>query len=317
MTDNLIYGPVPSRRLGFSLGVDLVPFKICSYNCIYCQIGKTQQTTIERKPYIPAEQILSQLYSRLQEDIHPDFITLAGSGEPTLNSEISDIIKGIKSFTDVPVAVLTNGSLLMNEDVRTDICGADVVLPSLDACDENVFFKINRPHPDVSFEKMVDGLIAFRKVYAGEIWLEIFIAEGINADESMIRKFKQWIDRMSPDKIHLNTAVRPTAESYVYSVPEEKLAYLCALLGPKAEVIAPFKKKSKNESVPADIRDKILSMLDRRPCTLEDISSGLGCRQNEIIKYVESMIAENNIEALHIHGEIFYQKKGQIIPNHR
>ncbi len=313
MTDNLIYGPVPSRRLGFSLGVDIVPYKTCSYNCIYCQIGPTPETTIERKPYISAEKILSQLYKRLKENIYPDFITLGGSGEPTLNSEISDIIKGIKTYTDVPVAVLTNGSLLMNDDVRKDICGADVVLPSLDACDESSFLKINRPHSRLVFEETVYGLIEFRKVYQGEIWLEIFIAEGINSNESMIRKFKQWTDRIKPDKIHLNTAVRPTAESYVYTVPVEKLAYFCEILGKKAEVIAPFKKASKNEAL-NDIRKKILSMLDRRPCTLSDISSGLGCHHNEILKFVDPMLKDKHIELLYINGKMFYQKHGKIIP---
>ncbi|MCK5783226.1 MAG: radical SAM protein, partial [Desulfobacterales bacterium] len=139
MTDNLIYGPVPSRRLGFSLGVDLVPYKVCSYNCIYCQIGPTPETTNIRKPYISSKQILLQLFNCLDEGIKPDYITLGGSGEPTLNSEIADIIKGIKSYTDIPVTVLTNGSLLMNEKVRQDLCGADVVLPSFDACDERSF----------------------------------------------------------------------------------------------------------------------------------------------------------------------------------
>ncbi|MBC2717673.1 MAG: radical SAM protein [Desulfobacteraceae bacterium] len=308
MTDNLIYGPVPSRRLGFSLGVDLVPYKICSYNCIYCQIGPTPETTIERKPYISSEKILSQLFDRLKEGIKPDYITLGGSGEPTLNSGISDVIKGIKSYTDVPVTVLTNGSLLMNEEVRKDLCRADVVLPSFDACDESTYLKINRPHSSFVFEEMANGLIEFRKIYPGEIWLEIFIVEGINATESMIKKFKQWTDRINPDKIHLNTAVRPTAETYVYSVPEEKLAYFCEILGKKAEVIAPFKKEAKNKKM-SDTGNELLSMLSRRPCTLADISAGLGLHQHEILKYVEPMITDKHIEVLHINGKMFYQKK--------
>ena len=311
MTDNLIYGPVPSRRLGFSLGVDLVPYKICSYNCIYCQIGPTPETTIKRKPYISSEKILSQLYKRLKEDIRPDFITLGGSGEPTLNSEIADIITGIKSHTDVPVAVLTNGSLFMDEKVRKDLCGADVVLPSFDACDESTFLKINRPHSGLDFEKIANGMIEFRKIYSGEIWLEIFIVEGINATESMIKKFKQWTDKFAPDKIHLNTAVRPTAEADIHTVSEDKLKIFCKILGKKAEVVASFKKETKNGSL-KDIRKKIINMLERRPCTLADISAGLGWHQNEILKYVEPMITDKDIEVLHINGKMFYQKKGKI-----
>jgi len=310
MADNLIYGPVPSRRLGFSLGVDLVPYKVCSYNCIYCQIGPTPETTIERKPYISSEQILSQLFDRLKEGIKPDYITLGGSGEPTLNSEISDIIKGIKSYTDLPVTVLTNGSLLMNEAVRNDLCGADVVLPSFDACDEQSFLKINRPHSSFVFEEMANGLIEFRKIYSGEIWLEIFIVKNINDTESMMKKFKHWTDQFAPDKIHLNTAVRPTAEIDVHKVSEDKLENFCKILGEKAEVIAPFKKEAKNKKM-IDTGKKILSMLGRRPCTLADISAGLGLHQHEILKYVEPMITNKQIEVQHINGKMFYQKTGK------
>jgi len=308
MPNHLIYGPVPSRRLGFSLGVDLVPYKVCSYNCIYCQIGPTPETTIIRKPYISSEQILSQLFDRLKEGIKPDYITLGGSGEPTLNSEISDIIKGIKSFTDVPVTVLTNGSLLMNETVRKDLCGADVVLPSFDACDERTFLKINRPHSSFVFEEMASGLIEFRKIYSGEIWLEIFIVKGLNDTEPMMKKFKQWTDQFAPEKIHLNTAVRPTAEIDVHKASEDRLENFCKILGEKAEVIAPFKKEAKNKNM-IDTGKEILNLLSRRPCTLADISAGLGLHRHEILKYIEPMITKKHIEVLHINGKMFYQKK--------
>jgi wyosine [tRNA(Phe)-imidazoG37] synthetase (radical SAM superfamily) len=308
VADNLIYGPVPSRRLGFSLGVDLVPYKVCSYNCIYCQIGITPETTIERKPYVSAEIILSQLFARLKEGIKPDYITLGGSGEPTLNSDISDIIKSIKSRVDFPVAVLTNGSRLMNKEVRADLSGADVVLPSFDACDENTFLKINRPHTGLVFNEMANGLLEFRKIFSGQIWLEIFIVKGVNDTEPMIRKFKQWTDKFEPDKIHLNTAVRPTAEIDVHIVSENLLNHFCKILGEKAEVIAPFEKKVTNKKM-IDTEKEILSMLSRRPCTLIDISTGLGIHQHEILKHVEPMIANKHIEILHINGKLFYQKK--------
>lgn len=308
MTDNLIYGPVPSRRLGLSLGVDVVPYKVCSYNCTYCQIGTTPETTIERKPYIPAHMILDQLSARLKEGVRPDYITLGGSGEPTLNSQMADIISGIKSLTDIPVTVLTNGSLLSKKDVRNDLAGADVVLPSFDACDEKTFFKINRPDSHISFTDMARGLIEFRNVYSGKIWLEIFIVKGLNDTESAIKKFKQWTDRFSPEKIHLNTAVRPTAESDIQRVSEEELEYFCKILGGNAEVIAPFKKPVVNEEL-MDTEKKILNMLGRRPCTLADISAGLGLHPNEVLKYADPMINRQTIEILHANGKTFYRKK--------
>jgi len=308
MTNNLIYGPVPSRRLGLSLGVDLVPFKVCSYNCIYCQIGPTSETTIDRKPYISPEIILEQLVNRLNEGIRPDYITLGGSGEPTLNSKIADIIKDIKAATDIPVAVLTNGSLLADEQVRNDLCDADVVLPSFDACDENTFLKINRPHSNLMFTEISNGLIEFRRIYSGAIWLEIFIVKGINDTESMMKKFKQWTDQFAPDKIHLNTAVRPTAESHICKVSEEKLQSFCRILGKKAEVIAAFKREAKNKEQ-MDTEKEILNMLGRRPCTLDDISAGLGLHQNEILKYVEPMIRFKVVEVFHMDEKIFYRKQ--------
>ncbi len=309
MTENIIYGPVPSRRLGLSLGVDLVPYKVCSYNCVYCQIGPTKKTTVDRKPYVSSEDILSQLFHRLKEGISPDYITLAGSGEPTLNSEIKRIIHRIKEQTDIPVTVLTNGSLLSDETVRNDICDADVVLPSLDAADESVFNQINRPHPDILFERMVDGLIEFRKIYAKQIWLEIFLIDGINATETYMASFKRRIRDMQPDKIHLNTAVRPTAESSIHAVSQAKLQHFCKILGDKAEVIAPFKRTDLKEGTNV-IQKDLLNMLARRPCTLEDLSAGLGLHKNEILKYLDAILAERLIKIENINGKSFYKKSG-------
>ena len=184
MSKHYVYGPVPSRRLGRSLGVDLVPYKVCSYDCIYCQLGRTKNKTIERKPYIPGATILDQVRQKLQEGVSADYITVAGSGEPTLNSEIGRLIHDIKKHTEIPVAVLTNSSLLGDSRVREAIVEADVVLPSLDAYDQKAFEAINRPHPEIPFEAMVEGLMAFRKAYGGEIWLEVFVLDGINATET-------------------------------------------------------------------------------------------------------------------------------------
>lgn len=308
MEKSLIYGPVPSRRLGFSLGVDLVPYKVCSYNCVYCQIGPTPETTIERKPYISRDEILFQLFDRLKEGIRPDYITLGGSGEPTLNSKISDLIGEIKAFTDIPVAVLTNGSLFGWPEVRKELSGADVVLPSFDACEEQMFLKINRPHKHIEFAEVANGLIKFRREYAGSIWLEIFIVKGINDTVPAMEKFKQWTDRFSPDKIHLNTAVRPTAESGIEKISEETLRSFCNILGNRAEVIAPFKKQIKTEKL-INTEQEILNMLGRRPCTLNDIAAGLGLHANEILKYVEPMIQRKAIDVLHIDNRLFYRKR--------
>jgi len=306
MSEHHVYGPVPSRRLGRSLGVDLVPYKVCSYDCIYCQLGRTKEKTIERKPYIPAAEILDQVRQKLEEGVSADYITLAGSGEPTLNSEIGPLIHHIKRLTDVPVAVLTNGSLLGDSQVREAIMEADVVLPSLDAYDQKGFEAINRPHPEIPFATMAQGLTAFRKTYGGEIWLEVFVLDGINASEADATKFKYWIEELNPEKVHVNTAVRPSAEARARQVSPEKLASFSAVLGKKAEVIAPFKTSPGREKH-ARVEEDLLNLLARRPCTLDDMSSGLQIHRNEILKYIEPLVKAHRIATVKKGSAVYYR----------
>jgi len=174
-----LYGPVPSRRLGLSLGVDIVPFKVCTLDCVYCQLGRASRKTIERREYVPVKAVLAELKERLAQGVKADFITISGSGEPTLNSQLGELIDGIKKITDIPVAILTNGTLLYRQNVRADCAKADVVLPSLDAGDEQTFQKMNRPYSGLSIEKLIEGLLAFRNEFAGEFVLEVFFVEGL------------------------------------------------------------------------------------------------------------------------------------------
>lgn len=288
--------------------MDLVPYKVCSYDCIYCQLGRTQGKTIDRKPYIPAGEILDQVRERLQEGVAADYITVAGSGEPTLNSDIGPLIHHLKQDVDVPVAVLTNGSLLADSQVREAIKEADVVLPSLDAYDQEGFETINRPHPEISFATMIQGLMAFRKAYGGEIWLEVFVLDGINASEADARKFKLWIDKLDPEKVHVNTAVRPCAEAHARQVSPEQLALFCHVLGKKAEVIAPF-KASPQQAKGNHVEEDILSLLARRPCTLDDMASGLQVHRNELLKYIEPLVRTHRIGTVKQGSEVYYHPK--------
>ncbi|MEA2040003.1 MAG: radical SAM protein [Thermodesulfobacteriota bacterium] len=308
MTENFFYGPVPSRRLGRSFGIDIVPYKTCSYDCIYCQLGRTKEKTIRRKPYIPADKILDQMHQRLRQGINADYITVAGSGEPTLNSQIGSLIHGIKGLTKIPVAVLTNGSLLWDSQVRESIMEADVVLPSLDAHDQTGFATINRPHPDITFDIMMEGLLAFRNEYPGEIWLEVFVLDSINATEADALQFKHWIERLNPQKIHINTAVRPSAETFARQVSPKDMAGFCEILGNRAEVITPFKDSGKGPRKAA-VEQDLLNLLARRPCTLDDISSGLDVHKNEILKYIEPLIKNQAIDMVRRGPVVYYQTK--------
>ena len=297
---------MPSRRLGRSYGVDIVPFKVCTLDCVYCQLGKTTDSTIKRKDYGPIEPILAELRETLAEGLEADFITIAGSGEPTLNSRLGELIDSIKKITDIPVAILTNGTLLYKEDVRADCAKADVVMPSLDAGDEQTFQRINQPHNDISIENLISGLCAFRDEFAGRIWLEVFFVEGLNTEAEQIAKIRDAIELIRPNKIQLNTAVRPTAEADIKRLDAEKLQAIAARLGPKCEVVADFSLSHHGRGLENKAED-VLSILKRRPCSLNDICSGLGIGRNEALKYVTGLQHKGIIHSEKKDGRIFFK----------
>jgi wyosine [tRNA(Phe)-imidazoG37] synthetase (radical SAM superfamily) len=303
-----LYGPVPSRRLGRSLGIDIVPFKVCSLDCVYCQLGKTTEKTLQRGDFLPVEAVLAELKDKLAAGLEADFLTIGGSGEPTLHSRLGALIDGIKKITDIPVAILTNGTLLYKQDVRADCAKADVVLPSLDAGDEQTYRKINRPHSGLSIEKLISGLCAFREEFAGQIWLEVFLIEGFNTDNHQIAKIKEAIDRIRPDKVQLNTAVRPTAEPGIKVLDAEKLQAIAGRLGENCEVIADFSPARHGGHIEGKAED-VLSMLKRRPCSLSDISSALGLTQNEALKYITHFQQQGVIDSRQKDGVIFFSKR--------
>ena len=210
-TFKYVFGPVPSRRLGRSLGVDLVPFKSCSFDCVYCQVGRTTDKTLERREFVPLDDVLAEVERKLAGDVFPDYITMSGSGEPTLYSRLGELIRGIKARAEVPVAVLTNGSLLSDPAVREELLAADLVVPSLDAGGEALYRRVNRPHIDATYEKLVEGLIAFREAYENALWLEVFLLGSITDDEA--RALAETASRVNPDRIQLNTVARPPAEA--------------------------------------------------------------------------------------------------------
>jgi len=303
-----IFGPVPSRRLGLSLGVDIVPFKVCSLDCVYCQLGRTTEKTIERKPYVEVQPVIDELKRRLADGLRADYITISGSGEPTLNSLLGEFIDAIKKLTDIPVAILTNGTLFYQQDVRDDCSAADVVVPSLDGGDEATFEKINRPAEGITIEKLIDGLCAFRRQYSGQIWLEVFFVEAVNTDTEQVGKIKAAIQRIRPDKIHLNTAVRPTADAGIARLGETELNRIANQLGPGAEVVADFAADEQGKDIQIKA-ENVLSMLKRRPCSLDDICSGLGIARNEALKYIGHFHETAAIEQIEKDGRVFFRAK--------
>jgi wyosine [tRNA(Phe)-imidazoG37] synthetase (radical SAM superfamily) len=301
-----LYGPVPSRRLGRSLGVDIVLFKTCTLDCIYCQLGKTTCKTVQRKDYVPVDGVLTELKQVLDAGLQADYITVGGSGEPTLHSGIGRLIEGIKKLTKIPVALLTNGTLFYIPQVRADCVGADVILPSLDAGDEATFDKVNRPIKEITFDRLVEGLCELRKDYNGLIWLEVFLIERFNAESPQIAKIAEAIKKIRPDKVHLNTAVRPTAEPGIDKVSVEKLESIARKLSPNCEVIADFVSGRCGKATDT-IRQTLLSILKRRPCSLNDLCSVLGLSATDIMTSIETLEKQGEIHREIKTGQTFFK----------
>ncbi|MFH0855983.1 MAG: radical SAM protein [Candidatus Omnitrophota bacterium] len=234
-----LYGPVKSRRLGVSLGVSLTPYKTCDFDCIYCQLGRTNNLTTGIKEYIKVAQVIDEFKTWLENNNDTakslEYITLSGSGEPTLNAGFGEVISGIRKLTPIKIAVLTNASLLSEPEVRRQMHQADLIVPSLDAVTQELFIKVDRPHPSIRIENIINGLVALRKEFRGKIWLEVMLVKGVNDDIRHIRKLKEAVDRINPDKIHLNSPVRTTAEEGIFPVSKSKLRKIKEILGVEAQ----------------------------------------------------------------------------------
>ncbi len=290
-----LFGPVPSRRLGRSLGVDLTQFKTCTLDCIFCQLGRTTHKTLDRKEYVPAAHVEAELEAWINEGGKADHITLAGSGEPTLHTRFGDILRFVRDRTDIPTALLSNGTLFWKPEVRKAATQADVVKLSLSAWDQFSFDHINRPHPSLKFESIIDGYRAFRNDFQGKLWIEVFLIWGTNSIQADVEKIAAIAAAIGPDEIHLNTAVRPPAEEFAYALPREKMEALTELFRPRAKVIAEF-STDKSADVAAN-ENTILAMLKRRPCTTQQIADVFGMHLNEVSKYIGKLSRTGKIRS--------------------
>lgn len=299
-----LFGPVPSRRLGRSLGIDLTPFKTCSFDCIFCQLGRTTCLITDRAEYVPVAAVIDELDAWLKNDGQADIITFAGSGEPTLHSGIGEIITHLKKQTQIPVAVLTNGSLLHLPETRKSIALADIVKVSLSAWNDASLQTINRPAAGLDFSRLITGERQFRQEFSGQLWMEVFALDGINSSPEQMQQIAETAKTIFPDRIQLNTAVRPPAESYVKAVASDKLSELCHLFGSCAEVIADFNSAA-SPKVKAD-ENAIFGMLQRRPCTAKQIADVFGMHLNEVAKFTGMLLKAGRIISVLQNGEIYY-----------
>lgn len=299
-----LFGPVPSRRLGRSLGVDLIPFKTCTMNCRFCQLGDSSCALSERAEYVPTADVLAELVRWKERDGLADHITLAGSGEPTLHTGFGEVLRWIKDNTSIASVLLSNGSLFHLPEIRAAAALADKVKVTLSAWDEESFQQIHRPARGVTFKQLIEGERAFRSDFSGELSIEVFVVEGMNSDTSAVRKIAKLINTIDPDRIDLNTAVRPPADSDVKSVSAEQLAELAEILGPKAEVVASFKKQV--EAALEVSPDTLLGLIQRHPATAEQLAHDFNTPIESISKTLDTMAADGVLLTENRDGETYY-----------
>lgn len=301
-----LFGPVPSRRLGISLGIDLVPHKTCTFDCVYCECGRTTDLTCERREYVPTDRVIAELDDFLAKGPDLDYITFAGSGEPTLHTGIGEIISFIKDrYPRYRVAVLTNSALLTDPDVRSALMPADLVVPSLDAVSEEVFLRINRPCRGLTAEQVLKGLLEFAPEYPGEVRLEVFIVPGINDTEEEIRRLKDAVAAINPDRVQVNTLDRPGTDIRVRPASIGALERIAAVLGGEVIGAACTDRALPPES--GDIAETILATIRRRPCTPGDLAALLGIRPAEVAKHLRVLEARALIEPVQEKRGVFYR----------
>lgn len=302
-----IFGPVPSRRLGLSLGVDLVPHKTCTLDCVYCECGKTTHLTVKRKEFTPTKQIISELALFLKDSPPLDSITFSGSGEPTLHEGIGEIIDYIKNHhPQYNVALLTNSTLFHQAQTRNDVMGTDIIIASFDAAQINSFNEINRPHPDIALENIIEGLSILKKEFKGQLWLEIFIVPGINDIKPELDRLKSIIDTIGHDGIQINSLDRPGTESWVEPLEKAKIKEIAGFFN-KAESVLYREPNTSAAETSGSLIMRILSTVRRRPCTVGDLSDMLGIEPLKVKDEIGRLIKDRKLEEKVMQRGVFYK----------
>lgn len=302
-----VYGPIPSRRLGRSLGVDPIPLKTCNWNCVYCQLGRTAPLINERREWEPRDAILDEV--RAAVAAHPpgtiDYVSFVGSGEPTLHSGLGWMVRAVKQFTALPVAVITNGALLEQADVRDDLLATDVVMPTLSAGDEALFRRIHRPHPDLSLAAMLDGLVAFRAAFSGQLWLEVMLIAGVNDDETALQMLAAAIGRVRPDQVHLVLPDRPATEPWVVAPGAEGIMRATALLGAVAAVVPPSGVRF-DLTGHGSLEEAVLAILQRHPMSEAQLAEALAGESPARVDALRHTLPAGGARLVDSHGVLFW-----------
>ena len=304
-----VYGPVPSRRLGSSLGIDPVPSKTCNFQCIYCQLGKTTNFTNERRDFYLKEEIYKEMEEAIKQNKEKfDYITFVGSGEPTLYKSLGKLILKAKEFSSKPICVITNGALLHSPEVRKELVNADVVLPSLDAGDEKLFAKINRPHPSIEYEKMIQGYIDFRKEYNGKFWIEIMLMKGINDSKEQLVKIKNKLDLIKPDRIDINVPIRPPTENWVQIPDKNVIPILNDVFGEYNNIN--FPEQGIFSVFSSNFERELKILLERHPMRQEQIFETFSSKkfnEQDVLLELNALASQNMIKKVNYNNQTFWK----------
>ncbi len=306
---HFVFGPVPSRRLGQSLGIDTIPLKTCNWNCVYCQLGRSEPLISERREYYPRKAILAEVRDVLAE-LPPesfDWVTFVGSGEPTLHQGIGWLIRQVKQLTDRPVAVITNGSLLYLEEVREELAPADAVMPTLDAGTPELYRKINRPWPELTYQRLVEGLQAFRAMYSGHLWIEVMLIKGLNDGEDALRDLARVLETIQPDQVHLLLPDRPPAEVWVQPADEEGIMRAMAILGEVATILHPHEGTFDLGAFDNPL-DGVMAIITRHPMREDQIRQALAAymEPEAIDQALDQLVHQGRAQVVERYGVRFW-----------
>jgi wyosine [tRNA(Phe)-imidazoG37] synthetase (radical SAM superfamily) len=303
-----VFGPVPSRRLGQSLGIDAIPLKTCNWNCVYCQLGRTSPLTNERKDYFPPEEIAAEVRETLEahQPGEIDWVTFVGSGETLLYASMGQLLRQVKGITDLPLAVITNGSLLYLPKVRQELDAADAVLPTLDAGTAGLYRRINRPHPEITFERLVAGLIAFREEYRGKLWVEVMLVRGLNDTPQALTDIARVLQKVRPDAVHINLPGRPPAETWVQLPSAEALVQAVAILGNIAEVVHPAEGDF-DLSGYENLIDAVVAIITRHPMRQQELERALELwSPGQVSQVLANLEASGRAQVVERYGDRFW-----------
>ncbi len=312
-----VYGPVPSRRLGKSLGIDTIPLKTCNWNCVYCQLGRTRPVVKERRDYYPPDEIVTEVRQAIEQHkpSEIDWITFVGSGEPTLHASMGWLIRRVKEISSLPVAVITNGSFLYMKYHRQELACADAVLPSLDAGNSRLYRKINRPHPNFTFERHVEGLKAFSNQYLGELWIEVMLVRGLNDSQKELSDIACALHAIEPDEIHINLPARPPVEDWVQPPDEDGIHRAKMIFGDIARVVTPVEGKfdlGENDNVV----EAIIGIITRHPMREDELINTIdGYVPGKVIEALEELSASGKAQVVERYGVRFWTSVPAYFPN--